>query len=230
MARDINHVSLLDNATLFQQKNHDANLPTISDIQQFSESSSQAESAEKAFFLSLPEAPIYDEPIGVLLKRGRLKRKYTQTQLAKITGIDNAEISRIEAGKTSKPKREILKKLCPYTGISYSEMLTRCGYNDTSPIQYFTDDGEEIDFMQIVKDLYSADIGLLQSLYHINRLCPEDIATIKNMIVLMRETSDIRSSINSKHPLSATLHATFSLITELLNSISGILKEHTSCL
>lgn len=63
-----------------------------------------------------------------LLKELREKKGFTQRQLARLAGINNTEISKIEKGVYKKPSQKTLKMLSKPLGISYEELLKAAGY------------------------------------------------------------------------------------------------------
>lgn len=74
---------------------------------------------------------------GQYLRHLRNSKKLTLNQLAELSGISNAQISRLEVGKRASPKPETIKKLAPFLGVKYEEMMMAAGYYETEDI---TDD------------------------------------------------------------------------------------------
>ncbi|MEV2909756.1 helix-turn-helix transcriptional regulator [Paenibacillus larvae] len=65
---------------------------------------------------------------GKYLKRQREEKGLTINQLASISGISNAQISRIETGLRNTPKPETIKKLSDALETNYEEMMEAAGY------------------------------------------------------------------------------------------------------
>jgi transcriptional regulator with XRE-family HTH domain len=71
---------------------------------------------------------------GLWLANLRKKRGYSsQRQLAIASGVSNSTISRIESGE-QEPGPETLKKIAPYLGVSYQDLMTATGYLDPADI------------------------------------------------------------------------------------------------
>lgn len=66
--------------------------------------------------------------LSELLKTLRMERKLSQRELAKISGISNSEISKIESGHRQTPKPDILKKISEGLNIEYSILAEKSGY------------------------------------------------------------------------------------------------------
>lgn len=65
--------------------------------------------------------------LGDYLRDLRKKKDWSQRDLAYASGISNAEISRIEAGKRKDPSPLVLTKLAKALGVSDTEMLAAAG-------------------------------------------------------------------------------------------------------
>lgn len=76
------------------------------------------------------------------LKRLRLERNLSQRELAKISGISNSEISKIESGKRQMPRPDILKKISESLNIEYSILAEKSGYlnEDNCITNYYNGD------------------------------------------------------------------------------------------
>lgn len=73
------------------------------------------------------------------LRKTRLENNMSQRELAKISGISNSEISKIESGQRQMPKPDILKKISESLNIEYSILAQKCGYmnDDNYFINYY---------------------------------------------------------------------------------------------
>lgn len=62
------------------------------------------------------------------LRKTRLENNISQRELAKISGVSNSEISKIESGQRQMPNPDILKKIAESLNIEYSILAQKCGY------------------------------------------------------------------------------------------------------
>jgi len=65
------------------------------------------------------------------IKELRIKRDWSQRQLALSSGVSNTEINRLEKGERSKPSLTIISKLASAFGISVDELLSLSGITET---------------------------------------------------------------------------------------------------
>lgn len=134
-------------------------------------------------WFTLPEVP----SIAVSLKEGRTRFAMSQQEVACATGVNQTEISRIEAGKISKPSRKVLAALSPYMGLSYTRLQINAGYSDIYETEvYYSKGGDIIPHEQIVADIYKADPDLLTILKDIDILPRTDVELIKQLIFMMK--------------------------------------------
>jgi HTH-type transcriptional regulator, competence development regulator len=98
---------------------------------------------------------------GEYLKYLRTEKKISQRELAEVSGVSNAEISRIETGERKKPSYITLKAIAPYVGVSYQELLKEAGYiEEVIDYQGYTEkiyrdeNGRLIDITRKAKDMY----------------------------------------------------------------------------
>ena len=69
------------------------------------------------------------QTLGEVVSWSRGMMNLSQRQLAKITGIDNAEISRIEKGKRVQPGYLVIKSLAKALNIDFVYLMELAGYN-----------------------------------------------------------------------------------------------------
>lgn len=62
--------------------------------------------------------------IGENIKRIRKKRKITQIQLAKMSGLTNDYISKLELGKRENPSAEVISKIAEVLNCSTDDLIT----------------------------------------------------------------------------------------------------------
>lgn len=67
--------------------------------------------------------------LSIYIKTAREKKGYSQRELADITGLSNAEISRIESGERKKVDIENLIKIADALALGLRELLNFAGYN-----------------------------------------------------------------------------------------------------
>ncbi|NGP56813.1 helix-turn-helix transcriptional regulator [Paenibacillus thiaminolyticus] len=79
---------------------------------------------------------------GIYLRQLREERELGINQLATISGVSNAQISRIEKGTRNVPKPETIKKLSKALKVPYEEMMKIAGYinDDHQPGELLKED------------------------------------------------------------------------------------------
>jgi transcriptional regulator with XRE-family HTH domain len=94
------------------------------------------------------------------MKQLRNQVGLSQRELAQISGVSNAEISRIETGIRKRTAAATLRALAPYLCISYEELLKKAGYIDEvisphSPTKIIKrdEDGNLIDVVERIKNI-----------------------------------------------------------------------------
>ncbi len=68
--------------------------------------------------------------IGIIIKDAREEIGLSQRELARKAQVDNAEISRIEAGKRQKPNILVLKNIAEVLDLSLVKLMKVSGYDD----------------------------------------------------------------------------------------------------
>lgn len=95
--------------------------------------------------------------LGEYLKQLRKKKSISQRELAESAGISNAEISRIETGERQKPSPDVLRKLAPFLGVTYEDLMDKAGYiNERAAFFSESKDAEE-KFFAIVTPMLIMD-------------------------------------------------------------------------
>lgn len=61
--------------------------------------------------------------IGDYIAKARIDKGYSMRKLARLSGIQNATLSKIESGKIKSPNLSMIKTLCRYLDISYEDCL-----------------------------------------------------------------------------------------------------------
>ncbi len=70
-----------------------------------------------------------ENAFGQYLKQIRRKNKLTQNKLAELSGVSNAEISRIETGQRKNISLEVLSKIAPFLNKTLAEFVEAQGYS-----------------------------------------------------------------------------------------------------
>lgn len=89
------------------------------------------------------------QSLAELISSARKDKNISMRELARLSGITNSEISKIESGKRSTPKLKTLKAICRYLDICYEECLYILNlggtYNINNPIitEYYQNINEE---------------------------------------------------------------------------------------
>lgn len=181
-------------------------------------------------FSAMEELPTISEPekLCVLLKEGREKYNLKQKDIAERLGITPTVVNRIEAGTTTKPSERVLKGIAPYTGKGYSELLFIAGYSRIIDKEiFFNAEGEEIPYLEIVRDIYDADFELLETLKGLQSLSYNHINILKKLICVMKlaENTDINNSIVDKKENTGMklFHSTLRFLFDQLETIINLL-------
>lgn len=181
-------------------------------------------------FSAMEELPTIPEPekLCELLKEGREKYNLKQKDIAERLGTTPTVVNRIEAGTTTKPSERVLKGIAPYTGKGYSKLLFIAGYSRILDEEiYFNVKGEEIPYLEIVRDIYDADFELLETLKDIQLLSHNHISILKKLIFVMKlaKKTDINDgSVGKKESIGMNLlHSTLSFLFDQLETIINLL-------
>lgn len=144
---------------------------------------------ESQYIDSYNGIPVKEVPIlGDIIKEGRQRQGMTQTEFANITGSTNADVSRAENSVTKKPSQEFLKRISPYVGYAYTQLLPIAGYSTMEKETiYYNTQMEKIDYLDIVGDIYRADADLLDELHELYKFATcEDAKLLKLLLQSMR--------------------------------------------
>lgn len=128
---------------------------------------------------------------GAYIKELRSKARLSQRKLEELSGISNAEISRIETGDRKKPSPVSIKALAPHLGVSFEELMQKAGYiEEVYPRGSFEDvvwkdsAGEPVDaFRRKVINIQERDPELISILDRaVDASSSRDIDTIKKIL------------------------------------------------
>lgn len=101
--------------------------------------------------------------IAELIRQAREEKGISQKEIAKLAGLTNIHLSRIEHG-SSLPTRRTLVRLAPYLGLSLNELFLSAHYQGRMPGDkpvYAGLNGEVVDLEAIVRSMYRDDGELL---------------------------------------------------------------------
>lgn len=177
---------------------------------------------DRQHLTSRDKIPITEVPaLGDIVKDGRRRYNLTQAELAQKTGSNNAEISRIENFITQRPSVDFVKAVSPYTGYSFTQLLPIAGYSTDEPeIVYYDTHMEQIDYLDIVQDIYRADADLLNYFDDLHEFTSlEDIKMLKLLLKFMRCLSTCKEEFSEKKK------ASFSTFKMFLSSYIPVLLE-----
>lgn len=68
------------------------------------------------------------ETFGQYVRKLRQQKALSQRELARLSGLNHSEISRIEGGSRPTPSPESLAKLAPHLGVAHEDLMRRLGY------------------------------------------------------------------------------------------------------
>ncbi len=164
--------------------------------------------------------------LGKLLKEGRQKYKLNQKELAEKINISATIINRIESGATKKPSRKVLMAIAPYTGLGLSELLFCAGYSsDMDREEYYSIDGKKIPHLEIIKEIYSTDVLLLEELKNINILEHDDVDILIKTIRIMKTASELNRKDDTRTNIWMQIFkATKKFIIEQISVLASILQ------
>ena len=145
--------------------------------------------------------PVMELPVlGDIIKEGRQRRKLTQTEFARKTDTTNADVSRAENYVTKKPSKDFLRKISPYVGYSYSQLLPIAGYSTTDrEMIYYNTQMEKIDYLDVVEDIYRADADLLGEFDDLYEFATcEDTELLRLLLKSMRRISTCEKEFSDR--------------------------------
>jgi transcriptional regulator with XRE-family HTH domain len=101
---------------------------------------------------------------GEFIKNLRTENKLSQRDLAELSGISSAEVSRIETGERKKPSPLSIKAFASCLHIPYEQLLQQAGYMEEVITHegfietvYRDDEGHLVDIVRRAKDMYEKD-------------------------------------------------------------------------
>lgn len=104
--------------------------------------------------------------VGEYIKGLRIENKLSQRELAELSGISNAEISRLETGDRKKPSPLTLRAIAPYLGVSSGVLFERAGFIKEAKEEevylkkiYRDERGKLFDLEKSAIEMYEKDSG-----------------------------------------------------------------------
>ena len=127
--------------------------------------------------------------LGEYLINARKERGYSQRDLAKMSCISPAEVSRVETGARQQPSPNILKAFADALAIDYETLMRLAGYlpqddkTESRPSASLTSaDGKLRPIAQCAEEMYAIDKEWLQIAYLVAmKLNPRDRETVRQM-------------------------------------------------
>ena len=113
--------------------------------------------------------------LGEFLREKRLEKDWSQRDLAAASGISNAEISRLEAGKRKEPSASVLQVLAKALDTPVEELLKQAGLIEAG----------EAFVTQHLSDPVSS-FSASSSYLSIDDLSEEEIADVKEYITFLK--------------------------------------------
>lgn len=172
-----------------------------------------------------------ENSLGNLIKKAREEKVISQRELARRTGIDNTEISRIEKGTRKKPGYKVLKKLAEELGFDICELLIESGYDDKEMEEYGIYKFQGFDFVGYdrVEELQYTDtkgkktLDLIMTLdsYKSGKLQLIETLGIISMIV----GKDVLNLISEEHLESKGIYTLSTINTDLYPNFKNIEED-----
>lgn len=129
--------------------------------------------------------------LGSYIKEKRLAKDMSQRELAIASGLSNAEISRIEAGKRKEPSNTVLKAIANALNTPLEDMLTATGVIERgkqTTYKVMQEIGNESLDSQIIQKYLSCN----ESKYlNVEDLNDDEIEDVKKYIAFIRSQKNI---------------------------------------
>ncbi len=117
-----------------------------------------------------------EKKIGEIIAEAREKANLSQRQLAKISSISNAQLSKIESGEIETPNPKMLRKISQHINVNYNEMMYKIGLGmEVSSLNPFIKDYYN---KMTLDELNEAEINVLGSITNLKQLvksCEENL-------------------------------------------------------
>lgn len=128
-----------------------------------------------------------EKNIGEIIAEAREKANLSQRQLAKLAGVNNSELSKIESGIRKDPSPRILRKISKYIDVNYNDLMYKIGLGiEVSPLNPFIKDY----YSKLKgKELNDAEVNVLGNIENLKKLvssCEEKLED-KNILESEKE-------------------------------------------
>lgn len=165
--------------------------------------------------------------VGTLIKDARQYKGLSQKDLASRCDITPVQLCRIEKDD-SIPSKKTLKKLSSHTGLPYSTLLIKAGYNNMSGKKvFFKTDGTELNVEQLVCTIYKADSDLLDFFHGFEHYgSTENVKALKLFLQAMRKENELcKESSTKQEPINQYFKATFQAMKKfIISSLETIIN------
>ena len=169
-----------------------------------------------------------ESTVGTLIKDARQYKGLSQKDLAARCKITPVQLCRIEKDE-SIPSKNTLKKLSSHTGLPYSMLLVKAGYNNMSGKKVlFKTDGTELNVDQLVCTIYKADSDLLGFFHDFeNYGNAENVKILKLFLQAMRKENELcRENCTKEDPINQYFETTFQAMKKfIISSLETIVNR-----
>ncbi len=139
--------------------------------------------------------------LGELLIAAREKYGLNKKQMAVKFEFDESTYGRLENGKTQRMNQkeiEKLKKMAPYLGLPYSELLAAAGISSAMKREVFYDfDASEIDYASAIRCIYKADPKLFSYMEGMSKLPLQKIKLVERLIEMLLD-EELETDVTKK--------------------------------
>ncbi len=104
--------------------------------------------------------------IGILIRRARTEKGYTQEELAELVGVKKSAVAKWENGRVSEIKRSNLKRLSEALGLNPNELVGSELQTKKPPDNSGLSERKKA-FIEIVKQMSEAELDRLDQILRI---------------------------------------------------------------
>lgn len=104
--------------------------------------------------------------IGILIRRARTEKGYTQEKLAELVGVKKSAVAKWENGRVSEIKRSNLKRLSEALGLNPNDLVGSESQNEKPPDNSGLSERKKA-FIEVVKQMSDAELDRLDQILRI---------------------------------------------------------------